>query len=239
MGKLAVIGVVIIIIAAAGVYIQFGVPWKPVSEADARNIIKDRYPDVDDDGIRISQQENCEVCDEFGCKILETCWVANFTSGGAAHGVVIPGSAPEGGGGIVQDEESPCTEWWCNAQPCTYYYQEIIPEGIVHHYNTECANPTPTCDQTYGACRICNYPIECLRKAVTDSENKSYYYETIGTDSWGSINESSYYCQIFSEGRQVFANETTIIDCEEKYINWIGCYNTFCKYEPRFGFIPL
>lgn len=241
MAKLAIIGVVVIIIVAILIYLQYGVPWEPITESEARDIIKDQYPDAGDD-FEITQEQNCEVCDEFGCYIIETCWVANI-SDGTGQGVMVPGSAPGGaagiGGGGPGDDDEPCVGWWCNAPSCTYFYQETTQNGTIDHYNTGCSDPVPACDETYDKCKECENSLGCLITTITDTGNKSYYYEVVGADAWGSINETDMFCLIFDDGKQVFGNQSTIEFCEEMFFDWINCYNTYCDYEPTFGFIPI
>jgi len=232
MGKKAAIGVLIVIIAVVGIYLQYWYPWEPVTESRARDIIKDRYP-VGDEDIATSYEEDCMVCDEYGCRTLETCWKANFTINQTTHGIVIDG----GSGGIVQETEGPCVEWWCTAEPCTYFYREVIPGGSKSYYNTGCEAPEPVCDQQYERCKECENPPECIRKTVTRTNETVYYYEVIGVDGWGSISETDYFCRIFDEGAEVFYNITTVEQCESIMVYWSKCYGT-CDFEPTFGMIP-
>lgn len=241
MGKKLWIGVlVIIIIIAVWFYFQYGLPHEPLTEQQAKNIIKEKYPGVGDEDININQQENCEVCDEWGCRIIEDCWVANFTTDGTSHGVVIDGGSGGlgGGGGIVEDTENPCTEWWCTGEPCVYTYNEINPNSTITYYNTGCEPPEPTCDEQYEKCRECQSPEECIRRTITNSNGTvSYYYDIIGVDAWGSIGETDYKCVVFDEGGEVFNNVTTVQECEDIIVLWSQCYGV-CDFEPVFGMIP-
>lgn len=241
MGKKLWAGfLVIIILIALWLYLQYGVPQEPLTESQAKDIIKDRYPGVGDEGIDIEHQDECEVCDEWGCRIIEDCWTGNFTEGNTNHDFVIGGSGGlmGGGGGIVEDIESPCTEWWCTGDPCVYTYVEIIPNGTITHYNTGCDNPEPACDQQHEKCRECNSPEECIRRTITVSDiGTGYYYDIIGVDAWGSINDTGYLCTVFDDGGQVFSNVTTIEECESIMASWSKCYGE-CDFEPTFGMIP-
>jgi hypothetical protein len=233
MGKKTSIGVLIIIIAVVGIYLQYGYPQEPITESQAKNIIKDKYPQVGDDDITTSHEDNCTVCDESGCRMLEDCWSANFTIGGANYGVVIDGKS----GQIVGETESPCTEWWCDAEDCVYFYKEIIPNGSKSYYNTGCDNPEPICDQDYEKCRECENPPECMRKTITKTNETLYYYEIVGADAWGSINETGFYCLIYDEGGEVFYNQTTVEQCELIMVQWSKCYG-LCDFQPEYGMIP-
>lgn len=219
MGKKAAIGVLIIIIAVVGLYFQYGYPQEPLTESQAKNTIKEKYPEVGDDDIKTSYEEDC--------------WNANFTIGGTNYWVVIDGKS----GQIVGETESPCTEWWCDAEDCTYFYREIIPNGSKSYYNTGCDNPEPVCDQEYEKCRECYNPSECMRKTITKTNETSYYYEIVGADAWGSINETSFYCLIYDEGGEVFYNQTTVEQCELIMVQWSKCYGA-CDFQPEYGMIP-
>lgn len=218
---------------------QYGVPWEPISESQARELIQDKYPDVEDKDIRISEQPNCEVCDALGCRIIDSCWVANFTTpGGVSHGVVIPGSAPGGNGGIIQDEGNPCTEWWCNAPACTYHYNETTPNVTIDYFNTGCSSPTLACDSEYDKCRECQAHEECVRITETDTGNKSYYFDIIEYNAWGKINDTGLVCELYLFDELVFSNVTTVEDCRERVIRWTTCYVDRCEFEPVYGMIP-
>ncbi|UCD07470.1 MAG: hypothetical protein JSW41_00595 [Candidatus Aenigmatarchaeota archaeon] len=233
MGKKLAVGILIIIIAVVGIYIQYGYPQEPITESQAKNIIKDKYPEIGDDDITTSYEDNCTVCDESGCRMLEDCWTANFTIGGTNYGVIIDGKS----GKIVEESESPCTEWWCDAEDCVYFYKEIIPNGSKSYYNTGCINPEPTCDQQYEKCRECQASGDCTRKIITKTNETIYYYEIIDANAWGSINDTSFYCRIVDEGDEIFYNQTTVEECESIMVAWSRCYG-WCDFEPSFGLIP-
>ncbi len=233
MGKKLAVGILIIIIAVIGIYLQYGYPQEPITESQAKNIIKDKYPEIGDDDITTSYEDNCTVCDESGCRMLEDCWTANFTIGGTNYGVIIDGKS----GQIVEESESPCTEWWCDAEDCVYFYQEIIPNGSKSYYNTGCTNPEPTCDQQYEKCRECQSFSDCIRKTITKTNETVYYYEIIDANAWGSINDTSFYCNIVDEGDGIFYNQTTVEECESIMVAWSKCYG-WCDFEPSFGLIP-
>ncbi len=233
MGRKLALGVlIIIVVAAAGIYMQYGYSRGPVDEEGVRLIIRDRYSIEDLDGL--VHQEGCTVCDEGGCRVLEECWIANFTLNQTTHGVVIDG----GSGEVVQESQAPCTEWWCTGTPCTYYYVEIIPNGTRSHYNTGCVPEEPACDQDHERCRACSSPVECIRTTITDTGVKDYLYEMVGEDSWGGINDTSLYCRIFDEGAEVFYNQTTVEQCRDVVLQWTRCGNGICDFKPDFGMIP-
>lgn len=231
--KLVAVVLVIVIIAAVGIYIQYGQPHEPLTESGLKDIIKERYPDVGDSDISVIQKDNCTICDFLGCRTIENCWVANFTINQTTHGVVVDG----GSGGVVQETEAPCTEWWCSAEPCVYFYREIISGGSRSYYNTGCNNPEPVCDQQYERCRVCENPEECIRRTITETEGTSYHYDIVGADAWGEINDTLYFCIIFDEGSEVFYNQTTIEECEFIISQWSRCYGS-CDFKPEFGLIP-
>jgi hypothetical protein len=230
---------IIVIIALAGMYLQYGYQGEPLTEPQVRDIIKEKYPGVADSDIETQYEENCTVCDVSGCRILENCWKANFTDGGMMHSAVIDGSS--GGGGIVEETENPCTEWWCDAPECTYFYKEIIPNGSKSYYNAGCGVPEPVCDEGYEKCRECYTPTECVRKTITTMTNPNEttnYYEVIGADAWGSINTTSLYCLVYDEDEMVFYNQTTLELCETIIMLWSKCGNGVCDFEPVYGMIP-
>ncbi len=237
MGTKLTLGIlIIIIIAAAGIYLQYGYQGEPLTEPQVKDIVKDRYPGVADDDISASHQDNCTVCDESGCTVIEDCWTANFTEGGMIHSIILDG----GSGGIVGDEQNPCTEWWCDAVDCVYFYREIIPNGSKSYYNTGCGGSTPVCDEGYEKCRECWTTDECVSKTITSMaipEETVYRYDVIETGSWGTINDTAYYCEVYDDGGRVFYNQTTIEECETIIEHWSRCYGV-CDFEPEYGLIP-
>jgi hypothetical protein len=235
MSRIAAVMVLIIVVAAIGFYLTFLYFPEPVTEPRLKEMVKERFPDAADGDISTSYENDCRVCDDTGCRNTGSpCWKANYTDGQTTHAFVVDSNT----GSIVQESQNPCTEWWCTAQPCTYFYREIIPNGTVSHYNTGCDSPAPVCDQDYEKCRECSNPGECIRKTVTKELNETaYLYEVVGADAWGSINDTQLYCRIFDEGGEVFYNSTTIELCEEIMSSWSKCYGT-CDFRPDFGMIP-
>lgn len=240
MGTKLTLGIlVIIIIAAAGIYLQYGYLGEPITEPQVKDIIKDKYPNADDGNIMTTYEENCTICDSAGCYELDDCWTAEFAEGGIIHSVM--GGSGQDGGGVIVEEDNPCTEWWCDAVDCVYFYKEIIPNGSKSYYNTGCSNPTPVCDEGYEKCKACDSPNECIRKTITDlpTINETvYHYDIIDANSWGEINITEYMCMIYDDGGEVFYNQSTVEQCETIMLLWSKCGNGICDFEPVYGMIP-
>jgi len=236
-----VLGCVIICLTALVFYQDLFYPCNTGSDCrvdgnKARDIVKDSYPEANQS--KPVFEKNCYVCDEHGCRYLSgPCWKINATTdNGTLTFTIEPRS-----GKILNVEmtrpEEPCTGWRCNPKECKYFYNETTLEGEILHYNDGCENPTPTCDTVENICRPCNSNSDCLRKRVSSLVMRTlnqiltwYEYTLIGTDVKGQTNDLSHLCEIYDgEGNELYYNQTTISECEEKMISYAECVDGVCK----------
>lgn len=208
----------------------------PLTEAEIRDLVSDRYPTSFGDP---AYDEDCVICDATGCHPYgEPCWKVTRIEGDESGKTSIETSVDESGNEIASTE-SPCIEWWCDAEPCPYEFSEVI-SNVTHEYtNYGCENPSPTCDQDFELCRQCLGNEECvMAETYQDNLTTVYLFSVIGTDGYSIINDSVYVCQVFDGSDMLLMNTTTIGECRMIAEFYAKCGAPGCKFEPSFGMIP-
>jgi len=208
----------------------------PLTEAEIKDLVNDRYPTAKGDPV---YDEDCIICDATGCHPYgEPCWKIKHTEEDAGGKTSVESSVDEGSGEEIARTENPCTEWWCDADPCTYDYTEVI-NNITHDFtNHGCDNPSPTCDQEFGLCRSCSTKDECIRTEMYVDNGTTYIFSVVGTNGYSIINDSGYICRVFDGDDMLLINTTTISECELIANFYSKCGVEGCKFEPSFGMIP-
>lgn len=211
---------------------------EPLSESDVRDIIKERYPSSYGDPVF---EEECTICDSMGCRSYGgPCWKINHTEEDSSGSKASVETTIDGGTGEeVGESVKPCTEWWCDADPCDYQHTEII-ENVTHDYtNYGCGGSSPVCDPEFEMCRPCSSNPECLmEETYYDNETLIHVFTVIGTSGYSVINETDYICQVFEGEDLLLMNVTTLEECRTISEFYSKCGTMGCKFEPSFGMIP-
>jgi hypothetical protein len=226
--------VVITVITYFFLFSGFFTP-EPLTEAEIRDLVRDRYPNSLGDP---EYDEDCIICDATGCHPYgEPCWKVTRT--GEDDGKTSIETSVDESGNEIASTETPCTEWWCDAEPCSYEYSELVG-NVTHEYtNYGCDNPSPTCDQEFGLCRMCTLSDECvMTETYKDNLTTVYIFSVIGTEGYSVINDSGYVCQVFEGEDMLLMNTTTISECRMIAEFYSKCGVPGCRFEPSFGMIP-
>ncbi len=209
---------------------------EPLTESQIRDLVRDRYPNSLGDP---EYDEDCIICDATGCHPYgEPCWKITQTGEDDEGKTSIETSVDESGN-EVSNTENPCTEWWCDAEPCPYDFNVVV-ENVTHYYtNYGCEAPTPTCDQGFGMCRACSGNEECvMEETYMENLTTVHVFSVIGTEGYSIINDSAYVCQVFEGEDMLLMNTTTISECRMIADFYSKCGTQGCNFEPSFGMIP-
>jgi len=167
----------------------------------------------------ITLQEKCVICDDDCVTYNYSCWKVNVTQNGiSSEGTV----AQEGG----SDSSPEIVDITTPETSCRYFYTEENPQFNIEHYNNDCNNPVPACDQTQHICRACTSDMECvITEVITNMQSgmKVYKYHVIGTVFNGRYNESDASCIIDDSTIIIYSNITSFEYCKDEIFSHPAC----------------
>jgi hypothetical protein len=239
--KTAILGIITLVFIAIVLIDAFGL-WRyaiTLDEPRVRDLVTDRYPGSDP---RMEYMENCTICDPSGtCYVhWRPCWNISFLIEGEDGMVEETGDmVVDEGGEILEEEVSPCLDWWCDATPCRYTYTGQSGDTSLEYTNRDCQAPNITCDCTHERCRECWTSGDCLATVTgTSPTNMTYTFEVLGTGEYGIIDNRDFMCNITFEGDILFSNTTDIETCGLIVSSFARCIGGACDFVPEFAIIP-
>lgn len=221
-------GIVLIvaILLVVGGYVTF----QHLQRQAIEDVIRTEY----DGPIDIAPGQDCEICDDTGCYILESCWIANVTTEDGIIEVIIDD------GVIVDDREaspaSPASEdSGVDPDPppddCTYRYTEQQGTVETTYTNTGCENPTPTCG-TDNDCKSCADQSSCLGIIdirVEGNLNTTIFHIT-STQYSGLYTHATGHCVIDDSVIPIYNNFTDYNTCLEVVTSHVECLAGICDF---------
>ena len=208
-----------------------------LSEPTIRDMLDDKYPD---DEIDVEFLKNCTICDDSGCR----------TYPGPCYKVIIIQEGDEGlnvtemlmdpVGEVLDSNTRPCTEWWCDAEPCRLAYTEQIDDTLYQYTNMDCDPPNITCDSEYEKCRTCLLGADCVSRMVALSPDETIHsFEISSTGEKSEISETELICRIYSRGNKIYEEAMGVEECGSMMYDYTSCQLGQCDYVPEFDLLPL
>ena len=235
MTAIKLIGLLVFIIVISAIILNIGliIPGRDISRADIEDIISDKYPDSDAD---IEYLEECTVCDSSGCATYPSpCWRITVIIRGD-EGSSIVDMIMDSSGGEQDSRTSPCTEWWCDADPCRYTYSEEDGGITTEYTNRDCGSSV--CDQEHERCRDCQAGFECIATVTTTGSGVvAYRFEVLGTGEHAGIDGTEKVCRIYSRGAMIFSEPMEVEECGSLMKDNTECFEGSCDFVPGFALI--